>query len=386
MLVILIIIALFAIPLSSIIPIQGTNVWYPQYLMFLALAFVGISLALWKFNKFISLFLGYCVYSTFFIAGSSPKAMFTLATIYLAYLAIYGISKLSAKERKWIRWAIVGVLLLQGLWTVLQTYNLDPIFNSTINHVLDDTVGFCGSHNQLGLFFAVTAPIAIFVFPPLLLITLFGLWQATTSFAWVGCFVGLAVLKYRMKWTKEKVLLTIFLLLTMVTFFYKVENFSWDTKGRYYSFRRAIKSVVEGKIHLTNDFYAEPSVRKVVTCNPLLGYGFSKFSSIFPHYKPVGKEKYTFNGVHVRYFHLHNDFLEMFFELGYIGLGLFLFIFGNFLLSVWKNRYNNEALLYASCVIAYCVSALGIFPTHTAISSMWLVIFMGMFYSSVRKK
>ena len=120
----LIILAIFIIPLSSVIPLRGQPIWYGQYLGLLFFLFLGMSIVLWQFNRWLSLLTLLCLYSTFFVASMSPRAIILLFQLDLACLASYGISKFNKSHRRIVIRAIIGLMLLQGLWLALQANNI----------------------------------------------------------------------------------------------------------------------------------------------------------------------------------------------------------------------------------------------------------------------
>ena len=197
----LIILAIFIIPLSSVIPLRGQPIWYGQYLGLLFFLFLSVSVVLWQFNRWLSVFTLLCLYSTFFVTSMSPRSIVLLFQLDLACLASYGISRFGKKHRQIIIKAIVGLMLLQGLWIALQannipikiktdTFETDLTFVSRLRPGQKEMVGFSGSPDQIGAFFALTLPIALYVFPPLVLLSLAGLVVSKSSFAFVAAILS----------------------------------------------------------------------------------------------------------------------------------------------------------------------------------------------------
>lgn len=368
--------SIFSVLFSCWIPIKDTVLWYPQFLALITVFFFGLSLVLWKFDKAISLFTFVCLASCVKF-GYQPKALFMLMQIYFSCLAMYGISKFNRQERRMILWGVFVVVILQSAYVIIQKLGMDPLFDYTFQGVtykgVDDTVGFSGSHNMLGLFFAVTGPVVIYLFPYILPLVLFGLFCATSSFAWTGFTVSTIVTGLRMD---RRVLIGIIasLIIGSGIFFYKFEDFSLGNfSGRYHPCKTAIESVVRGNIPLLVAEDKESKTYEIIRCNPLFGYGLANFSSIFPYYE----SKY-FNTTVNKYVHLHNDIGEAFFELGLLFLvPLFLFLIG-LIRMISKYRFCLEAITYSSCIFSYLICTLGIFGSHTAIGGVWFILFYGM--------
>ena len=115
-----------------------------------------------------------------------------------------------------------------------------------------------------------------------------------------------------------------------------------------------------------------------------MGFGFGNFIRIFP-YVPQNLVGDNFNYVDEKFTHAHNDFVEAFFELGYLGLICMTGLIGTFL---WKVRriHDRETALYFSCVCAWLLNATGNFLSQLACSGMLLILYYGMFRGSMRRE
>ena len=187
---IFLIFAIFAVPVSGIYSIPGTDVWYVQYIGLLTCFFIGLSLLLWRFNKYISIFSLVCLFSTVFVANQHPRSVLCLIQVYLSFLAMYGISKFNTRQKNIILWSVICLTVVQGIYTIVQYFNLDPFLRSLVNPNEDVTIGFSGSWNQIALFFAVVSPLITAKCFILLPLVIFGMLNAHTSFAWVAFIVS----------------------------------------------------------------------------------------------------------------------------------------------------------------------------------------------------
>ena len=183
---------ILAIPFSGFIPVQGVDIWYVQFIGFIVVILLGIIYKLWFFNKYLSIFNLVCLMSVI-TADQHPRSLIFLFIVILSSLIIEVISKLNEKQTKFLVNAILVLVFLQGVWVILQYFNIDPIWEMKGNKTLDDTVGFCGSHNQLGVFMAVTAPLVVGYFLWLLPLIIFGLWNAITTTAWIAFSVSATI-------------------------------------------------------------------------------------------------------------------------------------------------------------------------------------------------
>ncbi len=372
--------AVILIPLSGVIPLPGTAVWNSQYVGLLFFLFLAISVFLWDFNKWLSILVGYCFLSAFFVTGMSSRAMVLLTQLSLCCLASYGVSKFNAKHRKYVLIAILALVLIQFSWLIMQAYDLDPIFKSKFAGRVNEMVGFSGSPDQMGTFFALTLPVALRFFPPLALLSIVGLIISKSSFAFVaGIISGLFYLYF----IKKKLFVVSIAIVSILgaVFFLKVDRLhAADFGTRFSVWRHAIKSVAQGKIKIIKNGKA----LEVVT-DPLYGYGFGNFEKIFP-YVPEKLTGHKFNYANEKFTHAHNDFVELHFELGHLGFGVFLLLLFGIMIDFIRAKKTKEVILYSSCLLAYLLNAQGNFLSHIAVSGMFLVLYFGMFYGSIRRK
>jgi O-antigen ligase len=380
----LIIISLFAIPLASIVPMLGTNFWYPQWIAFFSLVLIGLAVHLWKWNRIISLFLVYLVLNTVFVGQVNIKSLFALYQIVSGILAVYAISCVTKENRKRIVNAVIWLCVIQAVWVIVQYANLDPIFSYVHDQSRDDTVGFSGSHNQLGIFFSNTFPLVVSSVPLFIPLSIFCLICSTTSSAIIGAGAGLLFYLFM---AKRKLFIYAVALFTICGFLYitkydmvSMTEFNMRKDLCKLTFSQVAKGHADLKIWNKNTKEYE---YKTVRCNPLFGYGLSTFINISPY------TQYVFMGKHAdepnghRYEHAHNDWVEIVFEGGYIAL-LFIVLWVIDLGNKLRLYKNKQMIIYASCIVAHFVTACGIYTVHTAVSGMMLIVMLGLFYGEVR--
>ncbi len=76
----------------------------------------------------------------------------------------------------------------------------------------------------------------------------------------------------------------------------------------------------------------------------------------------IGKTR----GIGVYYHEAHNDFLQAFFELGYVGLALLLLLLGACFLAFWSQRHTGVGLAGLASLSAWVGSSFWYFPMYTA--------------------
>lgn len=372
----LILIAIVASLLAATIPIPGTDVWYSQYVSVLLFGFLLVATFIGEMSLSLGLFFAYITFSTVFIANQDSMAVICLAQLTVCLLTAKAISNFNAGQRQKV-WVMIGALLsLQVIWGILQYFNLDPLFKLTTNTALCDTVGFNGSHNQYGLFLAGAA-VTSFIVPFTIPFVLVALILSKTLSTLVGAVVA-GVFFFRKKLSKPLIILSVVICIAAF-FLFTRKDVSAKLNERMAIWKLTIGQVVKGKAYMIPaDFYL---IRKVVPCNPVFGFGFQKFFTISPYtQKPV----LWHNNRHV-YEHAHNDYVEAFFDLGYIGIILLSFV----LLEIFF-LYRSIALktvgleMSMAGLIAFAVSALSIYAVHTAYNGFFLCVLLGLFYGEVR--
>lgn len=405
---ILLILSIFIIPLCSIIPFRFEGGWYAHYLGILFFGLLTIGFVLWDFNKFLSLFYIYCLLSTFnfiqiiiglpkiifdikykslygffpifantiaySLKNMDTRALILLITFGIFSLISYGISRLPIMYKKYIFRVICGLVLIQLFWIALQLNNKDPIFYCLQNPAINSPVGSIGSPNQAGIFFALTLPIMLYIHPLLGIFCLIGIFIAETSFAFMAAVIsGLLYLFFIHKNIFIIALLSI--LLAGSIFFIKIDRPKLaDFKTRFSVWNYVIKSTIEGQIEVNKN---EKNI--VYKTSSYYGYGFGKFLTIFPFVL----QKDNFNYIDEKFTHAHNDYIELFFELGWMGLTLLILMLGNFILSFIKAEKTKEIIVLFCGLISFMICALGNFLIQMAVAGMFLIIYYGLYKGEI---
>jgi O-antigen ligase len=120
-----------------------------------------------------------------------------------------------------------------------------------------------------------------------------------------------------------------------------------------------------------------------IKCNPIFGFGLGNFMTISPkaqwQFMNLFTEYGQGNPIH-RYEHAHNDYVEYFYETGYIGFLIMAWLLADFFYKFYVSHKSKLLTTSFLCVLAQLISATGIYTVHTIISAMMLVIFLGVFY------
>lgn len=300
-------------------------------------------------------------------------------------LASYFIST----QKKWF-WdlifrCVIGLVVIQTIYLILQYLNLDPVFDMVgfEGKNVDSTVGLSASPNQIGVFFANTSPLLYFVHPLFYVISLFGIMMSKTTSALIGSVIGVFSYIYLTKNVRQFFMFAVMLIVGASIFFGKFENINDRIIGeRVRLWEHTISQVIDGEAHVER--YGE---RLTITTNLLNGYGLGNFIRISPYtQEPVIMTEEV--KAHVRlhgdgakpqhvYGHAHNDLVEIFFELGLIGLVIWLLWAYDLYIRVTSLKLNKYILIPACCLTAHFVTGLGVFSVHTAVSGMLVVLMYG---------
>lgn len=371
----LVFIAIIACLFSAAVPIPGTDVWYSQFVSLLLFGNLALAIYFSKMSKAIGILFAYFTFSTIFISKQDPMALMCLMQVAFCLFIAKNIAEFSEEQRTKIWYVLGGLLVFQVLWGILQHFNLDPIFKLSTDQNLCDTVGFNGSHNQYGLFLAATSP-AVFMFPILLPLVFIGLVLSKTFTAILGAIC--ASLFFFHKKINKFLLIGIVSIGIIIFFSSTNKNLIGKFSERTALWNLSISQVFQGKAVMTaND---NPNVNKIVTCNPFFGFGFQKFFSISPY-----TQRWSVKNRPVNVFeHAHNDYVEALFDLGVIGFLLVLYAIGELIFLYWASYTRTVNFKLAACgLIAFAISAMGIYTVHTAYNGFLFCVLLGLFYGEV---
>ena len=163
-------------------------------------------------------------------------------------------------------------------------------------------------------------------------------------------------------------------------FFIKFERIRpVDFETRLSVWRHTFESINCGSITTKRS----PNNYRQYMTSPFVGLGFGSFLTIFP-FVPQNIA-INFNTITEKFTHAHNDYLEFFFELGYVGLGLILAMMAFFILSFIRANKTIELVTYFSCVIAYLLNSIGNFLSQNAVSVMLLMVFYGLYRGTLKE-
>ena len=377
---------IFLIPLSAIIKLGETDLWYSHYFFSSFFLFLFLAYNLRKFNLPLSIFLAWVVFSSYFVASHHPRSFLTLVQLMgFSYMACL-ISTFNSKGRGLIVRSLLAVFVLQSFMMILQFFNVDPIFNSIKDITKDSIVGLSASPNQFGLFMADMGAVVLLFSPHLFLVSVAGAALSKTSFALVGMSIGTLLFLLISK-SRLFIRFVIMFLVVISIFLLTVDRPSLtNAKERWRVWYNSIKSVETGRIEMTQKRYNGISTTRYVTCNRWTGFGFGNFMRISPY----SQSAYLIENDGTRWFdhvyeHAHNDYVEIYFDTGRVGFALLSILLWNFLCLYSKAKEKTLKLKsYFCAIVTHLIAALGIYTVHTVVSGMMLAVLYGLYIGELR--
>lgn len=359
---------------------------------------VVLLVAVTHVNRYIGYFLIWVVFQhTVLKLDVDEGQLFNLFLGAVVYHFLVKFSKPS--EFKKYFWVFGWLLLINCVWVVRQMYQADPIFSmhdQEVQRIFSDFSGFFGLPAFLGNFGAVVAPLAFyssFTFLPLAFIAVY---YSKSTFSAVALLSG--VLFYL--WFKKRIVFWVMLVvmgLSCLIYAVKVDypTGQFDRRLKVWqiieklSFRQQFTGHGLGKL---KDFYVfeiSPSHNMIATENTgtlkqffvkeASRTGDNQFISEVIKENDLSKVRDLFRkhemGIE-QWAQAHNEFLQVFFETGFIGVLIVIFyivdLFKRFLKYGKKSRV---VLALMSAFVGILVVSLGHFPFHLArLTGSYLVI------------
>lgn len=254
---------------------------------------------------------------------------------------------------------ILKILIIGGaipcLMSLLQIADLDPIFHYIPGTLSTLPCAFFGQQTLNGPWMALCVVAAVWLgwFPIAALYTIVVL-ATRSSFSYACLGAGLTVVLYHYMNRRKFLMLFGALLITFLMLGMALEGRSFfENNGRFTIWKVAYSYVVHS------------GWRRI-----LLGFGFGSFSAIFPQIEPE-----IIMRVHGAFEQAHNEYLQLFFEGGIAGLGVFVVILVAFLKRCFA--MGKEGLIVLSLWSTMAVNALGNFPAHVVPHGfLWIFCFV----------
>ena len=332
---------------------------------------VALSLGLFSkcslrlYNKWVVIFLLYCLFAQW--QAPKPEVVFygvDVGNFYIwkhlfIWLSFYlGFSAVSQNKLD-----IDGVIdcmvymgLISAIHCMVQFFGLHQFYQCIRENasVVHRVTGFLGNSNLVAPYIGMIVPLALYRKKYIVAVILSIGVIASYSLMGIGTLVAvlIAILFYRFKWTRWFIAIGVISSITFLIYDYQAQVFGFrifDDSGRIRQWNNIISCATQPFI-----------TGKTYFCT---GFGIDSFKFMYHTFSPLG------NNV----IEAHNEYLELFYELGLYGIILFTTMFFFIFKSIRLHRGNY--LIYASLLYVVIASG-GIFALHVgpiAFNSMILL-------------
>lgn len=326
----------------------------------LLIAGVFIVWWIWKYNKWLAMFVGWIIIRRF-LPPEQTRAIFTLSNVLMGSMVYLGIQHLKIDKKKLFEW-ICYASTLQIIVVFMQRFDIFMFWNhsSTARLIGSGRVwGLFGNSNWSGCFIAMTLPIFLYMAKEkkwylLGLLGIPALFIMKSQVAIVSGIIG--VLFYLYFYFQKKIIrykihyLILGLLLVGVVF--ALFNPIYFDNPRFEVWRRVWKFCLFGG---TVEW----------RCHFVQGWGLGSAYEILPKICPI------YSGT--AWYQVHNEPLQILLEYGLVG---FILMCGLIISTLRKLNSKNLAIM--ACLIALLIDSLGFFPFRTAPLGFMGVIYLGL--------
>lgn len=330
-------------------------------------------------NFYFALALAWCFFVSFI-----SRYEFSYYFLFYMFLGTFAIILLSSVELKQeeiknISKKVIKAVAIVGLvnlfYCVLQVLCLDQFFrvkSANFLYRLGDgsfthrLVGFIGNPSLLSIFLAFILPVYLYIkerwayFTFILALFVIFLCESST-----GYIVALSTILFYLFFNNKKVFVTLIILLTIIgsiftgLYFNKCKSKFDDLlngTGRTQVWLRGI-DVWRGK---NNNF--------TTSMGAITGHGLRSWE-----YEIGQKEQ----NVHNQWREAHNDYLQIAFETGIVGITLYL-MFILYLFKIFLSDITKEKSTMMACLVGFAISGFTLFPLYSSCMILFTIIFVGL--------
>ena len=298
------------------------------------------------FTLWAGLVTSYWWIKVFFITQHYPIKVFfpffnLLCLILLYKLIIEYLDKKSIERiLNYLRYSIIIILF----YCVLQYLKLDEFYKGIVSgEKLNELVGIMGNRGHMAGFLTIIQPI-FFRKELLNILSLILLWFIiflTGSAS--ALFVGISIILFWLLMKRKYIffMLGLFSSIILFAFIYFKFPVFFNDNFRFTVWSKAIEMIKK---------------------KPITGYGLGFF----------GVNKLSIYG-HGQFQHLHNEWLQIILELGFIGLIFVLWIVWDYF-NIFIKNINDLTIKLASIFFGFCILSMFLFPAH-----LWVIATTAMF-------
>ena len=326
--------------------------------------------------------------------------------IYLSYFIIYFLIINNIENIKqfdsFIKLFFITLSII-SLYTIIQYYGLDPYLKEL--NALTSTIGQKNFvSNYLGLIFPLSIfyfllqkakrdKIFFFVLTSIIYITLMicqsrGIWISIISTVLIGIFLIYKFKLFKIFQENQKRLILLLISFLIITIIYSTDNPL--NKSAITVTQRAISTFDEQDPSINARLLIWQAAFNMIKDKPILGSGIGTFKMNYLNYQAkIIKDNPYYLKLSGNAREAHNECLQMWAELGIVGLGLFLLMFYFFYKTVFiflKSKLNIENKIIAlglfMGITCFLIHSLFAFPLHVPalVSSFFLIMSLTIAY------
>lgn len=266
----------------------------------------------------------------------SYQLLFFVATVALASLC----TNASERSLNIILDCLAFSGVLCSLYAYMQMSGIDPVY--FYYKWADGTKpsAFIGQHTLYGSLAATSVTAALFRRRYVMaLISAPTVFATDSSFAIASLSVGiLAWVWISQGWQTATTLALIFAGILAFIFIGLDKKHYFDSTGRLPAWKTAIEKSKE---------------------SPIIGYG----PGMFKHFYPTVQDK-AHKKMHGFYRQAHNDYVQLVYEYGAVGVLCVILMLGDFFRQAWRKKNITSVAALSSILMVFLVNALGSFPFH----------------------
>lgn len=264
-------------------------------------------------------------------------------------------------ELKSLGYWFLGILLLNGFWMTLQYFGHDHLFRRVDDfnvHILEKLVGFMKLKVNIGVLAALLSPALAFVSPWLLLVPLPFIYVSQSSAAALAWLIStLFILYFR---CGKRNFFTIVIFLSIVAFSYIV-----------------FFDMPDGQFGERFKVWAK-ALFEVLKTNPVFGMGLGAFSKWAP-------ETLQGNNTAIGWHWAHNEYLQWFFETGFLGTVPLILFLRSKLDSFLRFSKDGALQILFACFISIAIISFIQFPFHVGKFSGICVFLIALYQAKIEE-
>lgn len=351
-----------------------------------------LMIALVHVNKWIGAFIGWALFQLVFFSEAPGKSII-LQNICFGGILYHFIVKYATQLKKYC-WAFFILLALNVTWCGLQYLQLDPIFtqaNPQFQKHFSDLSGFFTLPAFLGNFAAISISLCCFLNPLLGLVAIPALILSKSSFSLLAA--GGSMLFFW--WFRKRIVF--WAMLALMLSLGSIYVVKYDAPSGQFSKRLKLWNLVIKEGFKTQFFghglgtygarysfiEVTPSGEMIMARNDREAHLFILNEAIKMKKKPVidymvGKSTTEVDTLTLKkicqheamdfeiWTNPHNEFVQVFFEMGAVGVFIVFGFIGNMFLRFYRAKKSKELITLGASFLAVCVISLGHFPFYVA--------------------